>query len=251
MSIHNPKSFIDRIRRSPGEFFVIHYSCQNLFGDAPGLSPRITSITVVQFETDQKFSFSTHAIAEELHIPKSEVEARFDEVESELLNRFYAFIQNYRGSYWVHWNMRDLTYGFEHLEHRARVLEITNPPVIPPQQRINLNDMLRARYGKLYVNHPQMPTLMDLNGGRPKDFLTGQQEADAFADGDYIKMHQSTVGKIGFFCSVMRKMVKSTLKTVSPSVGARIDRMFETRWMKILGLAGMIASIILGFLSLK
>lgn len=216
MSIHNPKNFVDRVKRSPGEFFVIHYSCQSLYDDAPGLSPRITSIAIVQYETGQTFSFSTHAIAEELHIPKAEVVDRFDEVETELLNRAYEFIQQY----WVHWNMRNLTYGFEHLEHRARVLGIKNPPVVPPQQRINLSDVLRAKYGKLYANHPQMPTLMDMNGERPRDFMDGKQETEAFEKGEYISMHQSTLSKVGFFCSVIRKTVQGSLKTTSLSRSA-------------------------------
>ncbi|WP_159437102.1 hypothetical protein [Parasphingorhabdus marina] len=195
-------------------------------------------------------SFSTHAIAEELHIAKDDVFAEFDRVEKELLKRFYDFVQNYRGSYWIHWNMRNLTYGFEHLEHRARTLDIANPPFIPPEQRINLNDILRSKYGKLYANHPQMPTLMDLNGGKPKDFLNGQQETEAFENGEFIKMHQSTLSKVGFFCSVMRKASKNRLITASPTIGARIDRFYEGRGVKTAGLVGMLASVGLGIAAL-
>ena len=195
-------------------------------------------------------SFSTHAIAEELGIAKRSVFKQFDAIEKELLDRFYSFVQNYRGSYWVHWNMRNLTYGFEHLEHRARALGINDPPFAPPSQRLNLSDILRAKYGKDYANHPQMATLMELNGGKPRDFLGGKAEADAFENREFIGMHQSTLAKVGFFCAVIRKVQKNRLKTTSVNLGARIDRMFDSRWMKVLGLVGMIASIVLGIAAL-
>ena len=250
MSIQKPQNFISRIRRNPDEFLIVHYSCQSLFDDAPGLSPRITSIAVTHYGNAQTFSFSTHAIAEELHIAKPDVHNRFDEIERELLERFYQFAQQYRGKYWVHWNMRNLTFGFEHLEHRARVLGINNPPVVPPEQRLNLNDILRRKYGKDYANHPQMPNLMDLNGGRPKDFLTGVEETQAFANQEFIAMHQSTLAKVGFFGSIVRKVLKGSLIAVSPNIGAVIDRVYEARWVKVLGLAGIVTAIPLGVVSL-
>jgi hypothetical protein len=93
----------------------------------------------------------------------------------------------------------------------ARVLNIENPAIVPPSQRVNLNDILKSKYGAKYANHPQMMSLMDLNGGRPKGFLDGQQEASAFQDGAYIGMHQSTLAKVGFFISVIRKMLNGKL----------------------------------------
>lgn len=125
-----------------------------------------------------------------------------------------------------------------------------NPPVVPVEHRLNLNDILREKYGKLYANHPQMPNLMDLNGGRPKDFLSGPEEAEAFANQEFIKMHQSTIGKVGFFSDVVRHMAKGTLVTIGPTWGARIDRIYEARWVKVLGIAGIITAIPLAILSM-
>ena len=59
---------------------------------------------------------------EELHIPRRSVRDRFDDVERKLLQDFYAFVRDRRDKYWIHWNMRNLTFGFEHLERRYRVL---------------------------------------------------------------------------------------------------------------------------------
>jgi hypothetical protein len=128
----------------------------------------------------QTVSFSTHTTAEYLHIPPNDVEARYDDIERELLTHFYNFVLDRRQQYWVHWNMRNVTFGFEHLEHRYRVLTGKEPPSIPVEVRINLNDVLKARYGSDYVPDPKMLSLMELNGGKVQGFLSGKEESEAF-----------------------------------------------------------------------
>ena len=115
MTIYDSSAFIKDIKRNPENYYLIHYSCQSLYDDNEALSPRITSIAINHYATEQTVSFSTHSIAEELHIPRESVRDRFDEVERKLLTDFYAFIRDRRDKYWIHWNMRNLTYGFEHL----------------------------------------------------------------------------------------------------------------------------------------
>ena len=232
MPISSVSEFLRRLKKSPENFFIVHYSCQNLNDDNEALSPRITSIAVSHFSTEQSVSFSTHAIAEELGIAREDVFKRFDEIERELLNRFYNFAGERRACHWLHWNMRNSTYGFEHLEHRFRVLKGGDPPVVPVEQRINLNDMLAQRYGSGYASHPRMQSLMDLNGGRHRDFLDGQEEVKAFQDSDFMKMHMSTLSKVGFFHSVTKKMLAGKLRTNSNGVGAMLDRTLESRLAK-------------------
>ena len=246
MTISRASEFIKSVRDSPENFYIIHYSCQNLNDDNEGLSPRITSIAVAHFATEQSVSFSTHAVAEELKIARGDVIERFDDVERELLSQFYEFLRDRRDKFWVHWNMRNATYGFEHIEHRGRVLGLQNTPVIPVERRINLNDMIARRYGANYVAHPKMTKLMDLNGGRHRDFLSGAEEVAAFQNNEFMRMHMSTLCKVGFFENIMRKFVKGRLKTSARGWGARIDRMFESRWTKVITFLGTILGICLG-----
>lgn len=138
MGIYNSGRFLREIKANPENFYIIHYSCQSLYDDNDALSPRITSIAITHYATEQTVSFSTHSIAEELHIQRDFVKERFDEVEYKLLQDFYMFIRDRRDKYWIHWNMRNLTYGFEHLEHRYRVLGGKDAPIIPVERRINL-----------------------------------------------------------------------------------------------------------------
>ena len=229
MPITKSKQFIKQVKDSPENFYIIHYSCQNLNDNNEALSPRITSIAVSHFATEQSVSFSSHAIAEELGIARDQVIDRFDDVERELLKQYFEFVQSRRGSFWVHWNMRDATYGFEHLEHRFRVLGEAVTSVVPVEQRINLNDMLSNRYGSDYAPHPKLPSLMDLNGGKHRYFLTGEEEVAAFQNEEFMKMHMSTLSKVGFFHLTIRRLVKGKLKTKSKGVGYGLDRLLESR----------------------
>lgn len=246
MPINDARKFIKELKAKPENFFIIHYSCQNLNDNNDGLSPRITSIAVSHFATEQSVSFSTHAVAEELGIARSEVIARFDEVERALLQKFFAFVRDRRGSYWVHWNMRNATYGFEHLEHRYIVLGMRDASIVPVEYRINLNDMISDHYGSDYVPHPKLPNLMELNGGRHRDFLSGEEEVQAFQAEEFMKMHKSTLCKVGFFQNVTRKFSKGRLNTKSRAIGARIDKALESRSAKTVSLGGTVLGIGLG-----
>ncbi|MBZ0164627.1 MAG: hypothetical protein K8H74_18180 [Notoacmeibacter sp.] len=244
MSISDNRDFLKEIKLHPERFYIIHYSCQSLYDDNDGLSPRITSIAITHYSTEQTLSFSTHAMAEQLHIERQNVKERFDDIEKELLNEFYKFIRDRRDMYWIHWNMRNLTYGFEHIEHRYRTLTGTEPPVIPVERRINLNEILKSRYGSGYVKDPKMASLMELNGGIHRHFLTGAEEVTAFQNDEFIRMHNSTLCKVGFFHSVIERLTSGKLRTNSRGWGVKLDRLFESRCAKTIGLVGTIVGIL-------
>lgn len=238
MSMNSAADFIKAVKRSPENFYIIHYSCQSLYDDNEGLSPRITSIAITHYASEQTVSFSTHAVAEELGIQREEVRVRFDEVELQLLNQFYLFVRDRRDKNWIHWNMRNLTYGFEHIEHRHRSLGGRDAAVIPVERRINLNDMIARRYGSDYAKHPKLPSLMEMNGGSHRHFLTGAEEVQAFQNNEFIRMHNSTLSKVGFFANALDKLVRGKLKTASKGLGVALDRLFESRQAKAIALFG-------------
>lgn len=247
MSIADSRQFIKSVKSRPENFFLVHYSCQNLNDENEALSPRITSIAINHYATGQSVSFSTHSIAEELRISRDEVLQRFDEVEFELLSQFYRFIRDRRDKYWVHWNMRNLTFGFEHLEHRYRALGGKDACVIAVEQRLNLNDLIADRYGADYAKHPKMLSLMERNGGRHRDFLDGKEEVVAFSNKEFLRMHNSTLAKIGFFSSAMRKLVSGKLNTASKGFGVAIDKLFESRVAKTVGLFSTFLGVFVSF----
>ncbi|MYZ49902.1 hypothetical protein [Propylenella binzhouense] len=229
------ESFFRDIKRDPGRYYIIHYSSETLFDPdaekAP--SPRITSIVVRHYQSGQTLSFATHTAAETLGIALDQIEARFDEVEKEMLTQFYKFVRDRRERLWVHWNMRAITFGFEHLEHRYRVLTHDEPPSIPVEVRLNLNDILKARYGQDYAPDPRMSSLMNLNGGLVQGFMAGKDESEAFKAKDYIRMHASTIAKVTFFAHVISLALKGKLKTAGNGIVNLIDRLLESRKARV------------------
>lgn len=153
-----------RIKRHRKNCLVIHYACQSLFDDKEGHSPRIAAIVVTDYDNNQTTSFAMHMMAEKLGIAKGDIKDRFDDVEKLLLETFYDFVRNHPGNIWVHWNMKDLVFGFEVLAHRYGVLTGKNAPSIDIDNRINLAELLIGRYGQKYADVPHIPKLMEMNG---------------------------------------------------------------------------------------
>jgi hypothetical protein len=252
----NAEKFLRNVRRHPDRYYIIHYSSQSLFdAEAGAHSPRITSIVVRHYTTAQTVSFATHTIAEYLGVSPADVEASYDLIEKELLTQFYNFARDRREKYWVHWNMRNVTFGFEHLEHRYRALTKQEPPSIPVEVRINLNDVLKDRYGDDYAKDPKMLTLMEMNGGKVQGFLSGKEESEAFKAKDFIRMNASTIAKVAFFSYAISSALRGKLKTSGRGVLNFIDKLLESRKARLIAFAsaliGLPAGVVQFFLWLR
>ena len=66
--------------------WVIHYSCESFYDRPNGASPRITSLAVRCLDSAQTHSFSIHQVAERQKVPFAEIEARYDELERQMLD---------------------------------------------------------------------------------------------------------------------------------------------------------------------
>lgn len=229
---------------------IAHYSCQNLNDNNEGYSPRITSIALLHAGSSTMHSFSIHLIAEIKKIPREEIHNHYDELEAIMLEDFYQAVQNHQDHYWLHWNMTNINFGFETIEHRYRVLTGKNPPKVEDSKKYNLSSLISAVYGKNYVDHPRMTKLMELNGGKNRDFLTGVEEVEAFTRKEYIKLHKSTMCKVYFFQSVFHKLHKKNLITARSNLPAKLNSLVESLPAKILGLIAVLYAVgQLGFLA--
>lgn len=226
---------IKDIKSHKENYYIIHYSCQSLYDDNEGYSPRVTSIVVMNLCNRQTTSFSTHAVAEELKIRKEDVSSHYDDIEKKILCDFFDFVKDKRDKKWLHWNMNNLVYGFEHIEHRHKTLTGKNPLSISIENRINIDSILREKYGKEYAKKPRMASLLELNGGPHRSFLTGPEEVEAFKRCEYIRMHNSTLFKVTFFEEVLELTIKNKLNTDSNEILVRIDKLYESRIAKLTG----------------
>lgn len=202
------KARLEKMSSNSEYVYVVHYSSESFRSSDTGQSPRVTSIAVRNFSSGQTASFSIHKFAELANIPLNDVGSQYDQLEKRMLEEFYQHVRGRKDADWVHWNMRDINYGFAALEHRLAILGGT-PESIEEQRKFDLSRALVTLYGRCYCEHPRIKSLMNLNSMTTMDFLTGKEEAEAFKEG----LHQSTLRKVNTFCIFLESAIDGKLKT--------------------------------------
>ena len=234
--------------------WVVHYSCESFYNRPEGHSPRITSIALRRLDSAQTTSFSIHQIAERRKIAFADIEADYDSLEEEMLRNFFEHLKSYQQMKYLHWNMRDANYGFQAIEHRFGVLTGSNDGlyIVDDRYKIDLARIILDIYGTGYIGHPRMPNIISKNNISTRDFLTGEQEAEAFENKDYVSLHQSTLRKVDIIANIATRAYDRTLKTNTSWWGMHGGRLNElVNWIAthpkfsaVIGLATIIGVII-------
>ncbi len=191
---------------------VIHYSCESFYDTADGHTSRITSIAVRNLANGQTESFSIHKVAEQNHTPTNNIKEQYDAIEKYMLDEYFDYVHSRQGYNYLHWNMRDINYGFAAIEHRYKVLG-GNPHRVEDNHKFDLARLLVDIYGRRYIGHPRFQRLVKKNLITDLDFLSGEEEAKAFKSGEYIKLHRSTLRKVDSLTSIFERTIDGTLKT--------------------------------------
>lgn len=202
------------IDKSPDKYLIIHYSCESFYDVKDGKTPRITSIAVYNYSSAQTESFSLHKVAERKHIQMDQIESHYDQLEKIMLTEFFTYAKEHQGLKWIHWNMRDINYGFKAIENKFLVLG-GKPHIIQDSDKIDLSRLLIQCYGVNYIDHPRMEKLLEYNNISAKDFLSGQLEAEAFNNKKYVKLHMSTLRKVDVFSNILTRAINGKLKVKS------------------------------------
>ncbi len=234
------RSIFSEIDATPKNYLIIHYSCESFYDIKDGHTPRITSIAVYNYETAQTDSFSIHKAAEKARVNSENIEDQYDTLEKSMLADFFTYAREHKSYYWIHWNMRDMNYGFKAIEHRFSVLG-GEPYSIPDEHKIDLARLLIECYGVGYIGHPRMEKLLEKNNIKAKDYLSGQQEAEAFANQEYVKLHMSTLRKVDIFANILTRAINNTLKVNSKwteiygvSLQGIVNYCKDTWWIQLL-----------------
>jgi hypothetical protein len=207
-------STISDIMNHSESVVIIHYSCESFYDRPDGSSPRITSIAVCNLATGQNTSFSIHQMAEREKVPHGEIEKNYNSLEKLMLDEFYMYVSGHLTHTWLHWNMRDINFGFAAIAHRYRVLG-GEPIEIHESKLEDLARLIKAIYGASYIEHPRLERLVEKNIITKSDFLSGSKEADAFTNKEYVRLHQSTLRKAYILVNLIELVDNGTLKTNS------------------------------------
>ena len=191
---------------------IIHYSCESFYELKEGQTPRITSIAVKNYKSGQTKSFSIHKVAELEKVAFDKIEENYNDLEKLMLKEFFEYLSRHKQHYWIHWNMRDINYGFQALEHRFEILEGL-PNYFEDSHKFDLSRKIIALWGADYIEDPRLEKLAEKNNLFRKDFMKGKEEAMAFNNKEFVKLHQSTLRKVDILGNILEKVFEDTLKT--------------------------------------
>lgn len=90
-----------------------------------------------------------------------------------MLDEFFKFAKNHDKNYWIHWNMRDIKYGFQALEHRYKILK-GKSYVISDDKKYDLGIKIIDIYSSNFIDHPRFSKLVEANNITDKDMLSGE-----------------------------------------------------------------------------
>jgi hypothetical protein len=179
-----------------------------------------------------------------------EIYTNYDVYERQMLDEFYDFVDRHKHCSWLHWNMRDINYGFAALAHRSQVLGGKSVD-IPDTNLVDLARLLVGIYGVGYIGHPRLERLVEKNKITSLNFLSGKDEAQAFDQKAYVKLHQSTLRKVDILANIAERTVDGTLKTnarrkdIYGSNIAYAMELIKEHWIFVLiAFIGSVASIV-------
>lgn len=241
---------IDQLFAQSNNCWIVHYSCESFYDRKDGSSPRITSIAVRNLATAQTQSFSIHQSAERKKIPLQEIENHYNALEKDMLGDYFEHLRQHQGMDYLHWNMRDINYGFAAIEHRFRVLG-GKPFVLDDNRKFDVARILIDIYGLAYAPHPRLEKLLAINDIKPLNFKTGAEEAAAFDNHEYVQLHQSTLRKVDVISNILCRVHDRTLKTNTTwwqmhggGVRTVLDWVFEHKGISfVIGFSGLVLTM--------
>lgn len=241
---------LDGIFAKAEHCWIVHYSCESFYDRPDGGTARITSIAVRNLRSGQTHSFSIHKVAELDGIAGQAVREKYDDYEKRMLKDYFDFVKSHAGDTWLHWNMRDINYGFAAIEHRFRVLN-GKPEVLSDDHKVDMARLMIDIYGVGYIGHPRLTNLIAHNKIAPIGFLSGKDEAAAFDAGDYVKLHQSTLRKVDVLANILGRAHERRLRVLSTwreihgvSLQSLADWAGDHWIVLMLAILGSIASIV-------
>ncbi len=84
---------------------------------------------------------------------------------------------------------------------------------------------------------------MELNGGKPRDMLSGKEESDAFKQMEYVKMHKSTISKVYWFYSLFNLLYNRKVNTARSNIPTKIHTFSDSWVFKLVGIVAMIFTL--------
>lgn len=244
---------LKKLAENPLNVLLIHYSYSKTFDDDyGGISPIITAIVIKSLNGQIDEQFAIHFEADKAGIPQDQIQDSYRELEMRILKHYNDFARRYTGCFWIHWDMKNIHFGFEAIKHRFE--KIFGRPDgyydIPSSQKRNLRLIIEDMYGEKFVVGPDhLKSLMLCNNKNVIDprYISGDQESIEFERKNFDAVIQSVDTKVDFLKKATSKLIDKNLLVTSKNGFAIFDDVVHhpifTALGWIIGFIGLVLTI--------
>jgi len=212
------KGNLKKILEDPSKVLFIHYSYSKTYeDDAYGvLSPIITSIVIKSLDNQIDTQLAIHFEADKGDLPIEQIQDSYRELELRILRSFNEFVKRHQGYVWIHWDMKNIHFGFDAIKHRyEKIFEsLSDFCEIPNSHKQNLRVIIEGIYGEGFVNGPDsLRSLKLCNNKNVLDpcYLSMEEESLEFERKNFDIVIKSVDCKVDFIRKSTIKLVNNNL----------------------------------------
>lgn len=196
--------------KDPAKVLICHYSHSQFPDDESddSISPLVTVIVVRSLDDNINEHFTIHHEADRGGVLKEQIPDSHRELELQVLKSFNRFLKRHEEYTWVHWQMKDIQFGFPVIKHRfEKLYHGMNESFheIPRSKNINLYSLLENMYGSQFSklgSDDSLGSIIEKNNGKthvlPTDYLTLDQEGREFEKQNYRSVLKSVECKVSW-----------------------------------------------------
>ncbi|MCX2839110.1 hypothetical protein OQ279_13215 [Salinimicrobium sp. MT39] len=252
-AIRNVKKLI----QNPANVFCIHYSQSQTYDDDYGsISPIITSIVIKSLDEKIDKQFAIHFEADKAGIPKDQIQDSYRELELRILKSFNDFVKRHKNCTWVHWDMKNIHFGFEAIKHRFEKIfeDLENYQEIPTNNTHSLLIILERMYGENFVEGPdKLESLIVFNNNGLQEglYLQRSTESSEFANKNFKGVIDSVDCKVEFLKKAIKKLITKELKIQNKNLYSLFIDFITHPIFHFIGWIATISGLVAAIIALK
>lgn len=247
---------LKKLTEDPSKVLFIHYSQSNTYDDDDygNISPIITTIVIKSLDGQIDKQFAIHFEADKADIPKDEIQDSYRDLELRILKSFNDFARRHSECNWIHWDMKNIHFGFEAIKHRYEKIfgNLREYFEIPINNKKNLRNIIEGMYGENFVAGPDMlKSLLKFNSGNIENnaFLSSSRESTEFENKNFTNVIQSVDLKVDFIKSATLKLLKKKLLISNKNYYAIFIDFVNNPFFTFIGWLATIIALIIGIFS--
>ncbi|MDE5421741.1 hypothetical protein L3073_05940 [Ancylomarina sp. DW003] len=208
------KARLKEILKDPSKVLIIHYSCAQYPDEDndDAISPLITAIVIRALDDQINEHFSIHYEADKAGIIVENISDNLRELELQVLKSFNRFIKRHSDYIWVHWEMKNIHFGFPAIKHRFdKLFNGTKEQLheIPSHKNFNFYSILEFMYGEDFADLPDSLSAMikvnSRSGVLPIEYIDVEREGGEFERQNYSSILSSLDCKVSKIRGLLQK----------------------------------------------